>query len=276
MAYEIPFMTVYSGIDQIAFVTWQGPGTGNPNASTSPSFTPGVGDLILVGGVVGANDDLSLPTSSSGATLSPLGGSTTNAGFAAWWSTIATSSASQTISINHSLNAVGNYQYGMFVWVLRGVGSLGTPVTNYVASGQATTVTVPSTAASSLVFALGWDYTSWTGSWTPGAESTNFLGGSVAYNDSAGDTLWAQRLTGVSPGGNITLTGDLGVGGQEWGVAAIEIRPPILPHSGYWPDDQRPKLSNRYWFTPDIRTSHRMRILPLHWSGKRLSKYRVV
>jgi hypothetical protein len=214
-----------AGVEQVAFVTWQGPGTGNPNASTSPSFTPGVGDTILVGGGVGAGEDLSLPTSSSGAAFEYLGGSTTNSGTAMWWATTATSGASQTVSIDHSLQGPGNYQYGMFVWVLRGVGSLGTPVTNYVASGQTTTVTVPSTIAGSLVFAVGWDYTSYTGGWTPGAESTNFLGGSVAYDDSAGDTIWAQKLSTPSPGGNVTLTGDLGVAGQEWGVAAIEIRP---------------------------------------------------
>ena len=209
---------VRGSITQTAFVSTQGTGCGPVNGIvTSPSFTPGANDLIVLACNAGTNTEFT-PSSSAGLTFTERV-RYSNAALVVIWTAPSVSTASQTVTCTGD----ATFNSGLFVWSLAGHEGVAQTVTAHIPSAQGAPILFENTTIRSWLISVGWNYTS-VRPLSAESGSTNVLGGSTTYDDCHASTLWALRATTPSSvGGNVTVSGLYGVSGQESGIAGIEI-----------------------------------------------------
>ena len=118
-----------------------------------------------------------------------------------------------------STEAQGGYSQDLTVIAMEGVGGVGASVAGSGATG-APSLTLTTTASTSLVFAVGDDWDNAVGRTLPGGWV--FLDQWV--NTGAGDTYWTQYTnTPTGAAGSVIPVGDLGPTSDQWNLVAIEL-----------------------------------------------------
>jgi hypothetical protein len=199
--------------------------TGGSSLSTPSFSTTAAGDtlLALVSGDGASGGGQTATVSGAGLTWSLVRRANTRPGDAEVWKATA-ATALRNVTVSSTLGQSGFAQQ-LTVLAFINAGGNGASGADSAASG-APTISLNSTAAGSLSFAVGHDYDNAIAR-TLGAGQTLV---SQWVNTGLGDTFWAQGTASVSStAGQLVTLNDTAPSTDEWDLAAVEVVPGGAP-----------------------------------------------
>jgi RHS repeat-associated protein len=224
--------TTTSGISVDTTVTADGTGTVNNGTVTTPAFnTTNPGELLVaLVSAGGANTSAQKVTvSGAGLTWTKAARQNTQKGDAEIWTATATTRLSGATVTSTETITTGKDQ-SLVVVALNGAVGVGATATANAATG-APTLNLTTTAASSEVYAVGYDKSTATAH-TPGTNQITLY---QRLDTAAGATMWYQDTTPGQPAGTNLTVNDTAPTADAWNLAAAEIVPaaPATSTVGY-------------------------------------------